>query len=334
MKDYSKFSVSDFILDDFFRAWVNRPDEHTSAFWMQWLKDHPEKNKDIEEAKNIVKHVGFQQYTMSADDIASLWKRIKAYESKPHQSTVAPKRTMGLWYKVAASFLLAASLFLVYRLWSETHYLNYHTAYGETKTIVLPDSSTVILNSNSTLRFPSHWEEQPVRELWLQGEAYFSVVHKKDHQPFKVYTGEGVAVEVLGTTFNVYHRTEETKIVLNTGKIRLHLPAESAAPDIVMKPGDLVEYKQKSYSRRMVNPATYTAWTEKKLVLDHTSLRDMIDMLRDNYGVEVAVERESLLNQTVSGSMPLTDVESLANQIAQTFQLKVVKQKNRFLMYE
>ncbi|MBT1698521.1 FecR domain-containing protein [Fulvivirgaceae bacterium PWU4] len=333
MKDYSKFSVNDFVLDDFFRAWVKAPDEHSSTFWMQWLKDHPERAKDVEEATNIVKHVGFQQYAMSGDDIANLWNRIKTYESKP-QGTTAPARVWSTWYKVAASFLLLASSFLVYRLWNDTHYLDYHTAYGETKTIVLPDSSTVILNSNSTLRFPSHWEEQPVRELWLQGEAYFSVIHKRDHQPFKVYTGEGVAVEVLGTTFNVYHRTEETKIVLNTGKIRLHLPAESAAQDIIMKPGDLVEYKQKSYSRRMVNPATYTAWTEKKLVLDHTSLRDMVDMLRDNYGVEVAVEADSLLNQTVSGSMPITDVESLVSQIAQTFQLKITKQKNRYLMYE
>jgi transmembrane sensor len=239
-----------------------------------------------------------------------------------------------LWYKIAASFVMGASLFLVYRLWNEPDYLNYHTAYGETKTIVLPDSSTVILNSNSTLRFPHHWQQQPVREIWLDGEAYFSVVHKVDHQPFKVYTGEGVAVEVLGTTFNVYHRTEETKIVLNTGKIRLHLPEESAAADIVMKPGDFVEYKQKSFSKRIVNPATYTAWTEKKLVLDHTSLREMIEMLRDNYGVEVTVASEMLLNQTVSGSMPLADVESLVNQIAQTFQLKVIKKKNVFLIYE
>jgi transmembrane sensor len=333
VKDYSKFSVNDFVLDDFFRAWVKAPDEHTSAFWMQWLKDHPEKEKDVEEAIDIVKYVGFQQYTMSGDDIADLWSRIKTYESKP-RNTTAPRRVWGTWYKVSASFLLAASSFLVYRLWNDTHYLNYHTAYGETKTIVLPDSSTVILNSNSTLRFPSHWEEQPVRELWLQGEAYFSVIHKRDHQPFKVYTGEGVAVEVLGTTFNVYHRTEETKVVLNTGKVMLHLPEKSATQDIVMKPGDLVEYKQKSFSRRMVNPATYTAWTEKKLVLDHTSLRDIVDMLRDNYGIEVAVETESLLNQTVSGSMPLADVENLVNQIAQTFQLKVIKQRNRYLMYE
>jgi transmembrane sensor len=334
VKDYSNFSVNDFVLDDFFRSWITRPDEHTNAFWTQWLKDHPEKIKDVEDARSIIKHVVFRQYAMPGDDVANLWNRIKTFDSRSHESAAVRSHSWSLWYKVAASLVLAVSLFFVYRLWNETHYLNYHTAYGETKTIVLPDSSTVILNSNSTLKFPSDWEQQPVREIWLKGEAYFSVVHKTNHQPFKVYTGEGMAVEVLGTTFNVYHRTEETKIVLNSGKIKLHLPASSAAADIIMKPGDFVEYKQKSFSRRTVNPSTYTAWTEKKLILDHTSLREMIEMLRDNYGVKVTVESDSLLNETVSGSMPLTDVESLVNQIAQTFQLKIVKQQNSFLMYE
>jgi ferric-dicitrate binding protein FerR (iron transport regulator) len=143
-----------------------------------------------------------------------------------------------------------------------------------------------------------------------------------------------VAVEVLGTTFNVYHRIEETKVVLNTGKIRLHLPSSSAAQDITMKPGDFVEYKQKSFSRRKVNPATYTAWTEKKLILDHTSLREMVEMMRDNYGVEVEVSADTLLSQTVSGSMPLGDAESLVQHIAETFELKFVKKKNTYLMYE
>jgi ferric-dicitrate binding protein FerR (iron transport regulator) len=60
----------------------------------------------------------------------------------------------------------------------------------------------------------------------------------------------------------------------------------------------------------------------------------MIEMLKDNYGVEVAVSEDSLLNQTVSGSMPIAEVQELVLQIAQTFQLKVDKQNNKFLMHE
>lgn len=336
MKDYSHFSVNDFVLDEFFENWVLKPDEYTNAWWEQWLTEHPHKRNEVEQAREIIKQLTFPSYSMTETDVAELWTRIKSFktDSEADIELPTPSKSISVWYKVAASLLLFASVYFVYTQWQSASFLNYHTAYGETKTIVLPDSSTVVLNSNSTLKFPRDWEQKPVREIWLEGEAFFSVVHKVNDQPFKVYTDEDVAVEVLGTTFNVYHRTDETKVVLNTGKIKLHLPSASAAQDITMKPGDLVEYKQKSYSKRVVNPAIYSAWTEKKLVLDHTSLREMVEMMRDNFGIELEVSSDSLLNQTVSGSMPIEDPERLVNSIAQTFQLKVIKKRNKYLMYE
>ena len=56
-------------------------------------------------------------------------------------------------------------------------------------------------------------------------------------------------------------------------------------------------------------------------------------MIKDNYGIDVEV-KESLLNQTISGSMPVTDSEGLLLQIAKAFQLKVVKEENKVYMRE
>jgi transmembrane sensor len=77
----------------------------------------------------------------------------------------------------------------------------------------------------------------------------------------------------------------------------------------------------------------YTAWTEKNLVLNRTSLRELLHMIKDNYGIDVEV-KESLLNQTISGSMPVTDSEGLLHQIAKAFQLRVVKEESRVYMKE
>jgi ferric-dicitrate binding protein FerR (iron transport regulator) len=210
--------------------------------------------------------------------------------------------------------------------------IEYRTAFGETKTIVLPDSSTVILNSNSLLRLDSDWEPATPREVRLDGEAFFSVIHKNNNQPFTVKTGEDVNIEVLGTTFNVYHRNE-TKIVLNSGRIQLSLPTTQADEKILMNPGELVEYNEKKYVKRKVDPKMYTAWTQHNLVLNRTSLRDMLHMIKDNYGIDVEV-KESLMDETISGSMPVTSAESLLEQIAKAFQLKVVKQDNRIYLKE
>jgi ferric-dicitrate binding protein FerR (iron transport regulator) len=213
--------------------------------------------------------------------------------------------------------------------------VTYHTAFGESKNIVLPDSSTVVLNSNSSLRFQNDWDTKRSREIWIEGEAFFSVAHLKSNKPFIVRTTEGLGVRVLGTSFNVYHRTRETKVVLNTGRIELQLPEKAnLKQNILMQPGDLVEYKDKSFSKKRVNPEVYSAWTEQKLVLDHTSLREMVKLLQDTYGITVIVKDDSLLNQTASGSMPIKDGEGLISQIAHIFQLKSEKQKNNYVMYQ
>jgi ferric-dicitrate binding protein FerR (iron transport regulator) len=56
-------------------------------------------------------------------------------------------------------------------------------------------------------------------------------------------------------------------------------------------------------------------------------------MIKDNYGLEVQA-KESLLNQTISGSMPMTNSDLLLKQIAKAFQLRIVKDKDRIYLEE
>jgi ferric-dicitrate binding protein FerR (iron transport regulator) len=180
----------------------------------------------------------------------------------------------------------------------------------------------------------SDWEHDPKREIWLDGEAFFSVVHKLDDKIFKVHTREGVTVEVLGTKFNVYNRKNATKVVLNSGQIRLNIPTEKVPETIVMEPGEMIEYKAKHYQKKSVDPKLYSAWTDNRIILNHTSLREMTNMLKDNYGLKVIVRDTSLLSQTVSGSMPLGDDDILIRQLAKAFQLKITRENNSILIEE
>ena len=119
-----------------------------------------------------------------------------------------------------------------------------------------------------------------------------------------------------------------TKVVLNSGQIRLNLPTEQSPEMIVMKPGEMVEYKEQHYKKKAVNPLLYTAWTSNKIILDRTSLAEMVYMLKDSYGLDVKVSDSKLLQETVSGSMPLGDPEVLLTQMAKAFQLKIKKEGN------
>lgn len=326
MKDYLKFSASDLAKDEYFQSWVHQPGNESDAFWRAFRSSYPEKAKDLDEAREILTSINSPVYTMSPENVSALWTKIQD-ASDLHQPTGRRRRKRLVWYWAAAAVLLI-SVTIPFLIKPDKD-LDYITGFGETRTIVLPDGSTVILNANSHLAL----NEDIVRRVQIDGEAYFSVVHTSDNRPFIVSTSGGVAVEVLGTSFNVYDR-KKTKIVLNSGKIRLSLPGTKEEEKIVMEPGEMVEFGENSFTKKTVDPTIYAAWTEKKIILNQTSLREMIEMAKNNYGIEITVESAAMLDQTVSGSMPVADAENFVNQVAKVFQLNVVNDKGRFRFTE
>ncbi|MEQ8686778.1 MAG: FecR domain-containing protein [Imperialibacter sp.] len=332
MKDYYHFSANDFAMDDSFRTWVWKPNDESNAFWREWIAKHPDKATDVEEAIALLKKLDFPAYALSDSEVSGLWNNIK---NDPHHATGAiqaePRRRRWLWSAAAVVALVAIGL-SVFFIANRNATFRYETAYGETKEIQLPDSSSVVLNANSSIEFRNDWSKKGLREVWLDGEAFFEVVHTLNHQPFRVKVADGVAVEVLGTSFNVYHRKADTKVVLNTGQIALSFPGKNKEEKILMQPGELVEYKNKQFSKRQVNTEVYAAWTDKKVILDKTSLREMIEMANNNFGVTIRVDADAMLDQTVSGSMPVGDSESFVLQVAKVFQLKAEKKKDYYLL--
>ena len=75
--------------------------------------------------------------------------------------------------KIAAQCIFASSGVSLWYAWLAQSTSTYVTRYGETQTILLPDSSTVLLNANSRLTLSTDWTD--TREVWLEGEAFFRV---------------------------------------------------------------------------------------------------------------------------------------------------------------
>ena len=92
---------------------------------------------------------------------------------------------------------------------------------GSEYSIVLSDGTKVKLNADSHLDFPVQFTN--IREVTLQGEAFFDVIHEPQ-RPFIVKANDHV-VYVLGTTFNVTaYPGEDVSITLVSGKIKVTSP--------------------------------------------------------------------------------------------------------------
>src|SRR5688572_19994673 len=179
-------------MDEYFQSWVSNPVGNVDSYWQNWLEENPDKRSDVEEARSALMRLNFSRFDLPSEDVSYLWNKIRSSGDPVISSKrFTPKQVV--WYSSAASILLIAvgSFFWT----SPSAGIEYRTAFGETKTITLPDSSTVILNSNSVLRLKSAWKATTPREVWLDGEAFFSVIHKKNNQPFKVKPGENLVIE-------------------------------------------------------------------------------------------------------------------------------------------
>jgi ferric-dicitrate binding protein FerR (iron transport regulator) len=245
--------------------------------------------------------------------LAGIYQRISTAEK------VKPIRNSA-WYWAAASIIL-----LIGTVWSITYLTNdlqqVATAYGETKKVELPDGTVVFLNANSSLTYQ---EEMP-REVELKGEAYFQVFHTRDDAPFRVITSD-LTVNVLGTEFNVNTRHEKTDVVLNEGKVKLDFVRMVKSKSLLMEPGEKVSYSQKSgtYQIKLVDPEAYTLWKSGTLNFDHTPLREVFQLLRDLYGVEIILENKQVLDKVFTGQVN-QELDVIMTLIEKSFDLKSEK---------
>lgn len=115
-----------------------------------------------------------------------------------HDTKVIKLQPFKKFMRVAAAAIILVMGTYVYRSMLDEQV---STDYAETRELVLPDNSEVVLNADSQLSYDKkHWNE--ARNINLNGEAYFKVAKGKR---FTVTTDQGL-VAVLGTQFNVENR--------------------------------------------------------------------------------------------------------------------------------
>lgn len=324
--NYEHYAAEDFAADPDFIQWVKRDDPRSNQFWETWLHTHPHKRAAVEEARALVQSMTFLPHPDAAEATQNIWERINATNRRqespatPVLQTGSASSATGMWWKMAAA---VTGILLVAAAWlftSRDTTTVYSTQFGETRKIVLPDNSVVTLNANSMLTV-GEWEND--REVWLQGEAFFSVRKKASQSDsltpvkFIVHTNR-LDVNVLGTEFTVSERSN-TMVVLNTGKITLTLPDQT----ILMQPGDMVEVSaaEQKPVQRTVDPRVYSAWKDNEWILDGLSLEEIAQRIEETYGLKVVIRKNPAPGTEVTGVVPTDNLDTLLKALSAAFDL-------------
>ncbi|MCF0071175.1 FecR domain-containing protein [Dyadobacter sp. CY261] len=326
---YESFEPEDFATDAFFCSWVLHPTPEAELFWLDWLRNNPSKTRDIELARQMVLLASSDEGAMpGSETIERIWQGIE--DGKSRKTVMFGNRV--LWLKVAAAVILLLVAFGGY-FYRQSQGHIYHTAFGESRRVLLPDGSLVTLNANSSLRVADRWGRRTEREVWLEGEAFFSVskLKKAGHAvKFTVHTHD-LNVEVRGTEFNVNTRQDQTRVVLSEGLVHLQLNDRSAK-EIQMKPGDLVDFsrnRQQLRMRHLPDASPMYSWKNNRWTLNDASLAEIAVLIRETYGVTVNIETDSLKKQTVNGVVPTDNMGDLLSALESILPITITHEEQR-----
>ncbi|WP_343568300.1 FecR family protein [Sphingobacterium sp.] len=115
---------------------------------------------------------------------------------------------------------------------TEVQWTTMHTNYGERKKLILSDSTTVLLNGNSTLTYPLQ-QIGSMRIVRLKGEAFFEVSSNRT-KPFLVIA-KNFTTQVVGTAFNIDSDIERL-VEVNSGKVNVYRIDEKDLIHILANP--------------------------------------------------------------------------------------------------
>lgn len=306
------------------QSWLS--EQGNAELYYEWLEEWertqphflPDVNKAWEKNRQFVRHSITGKMA------------VKTGRKVAFRQTVLP---VSLVWKIAV-WILATGIGL-YFIAEPLRFRRYTTSFAELRTITLDDNSRVVLNANSTLRIPRWGFGSNRRDVYLEGEAEFTVKKTSDQKTFTVHTNDRNKVTVLGTEFVVYTRDKGTRVILNKGKVEL-TPADESQPPLLLTPGD--EASILPDGRVQVEKLTETqleansAWKEHRFVFDRTPLPEVGARLTETFGVAIRIADSTLLTRELTGSFPAQTLDEILDVLSEILDIEIVK-KNKTLVF-
>lgn len=165
------------------------------------------------------------------------------------------------------------------------------TPRGKIQTIILADGSKVLLNNESSLRFPTRFTGD-TRSVYVEGEAYFTVAKDTAH-PFIVHS-RNISTTALGTCFNVEaYKGKTIRITLVDGSVKV---ASGSRHEIILKPGEEVNVLNDKLLITDADTKTYRQWEEGYFYYDNVPLIDVLTELGRWYNVNIELQNRRLMS--------------------------------------
>lgn len=218
----------------------------------------------------------------------------------------------------------------------DSSWIRYVVNPGVKGTIVLPDGSTVWVNSNSTISCPAQFDSIE-RVVFMSGEAYFKILSDKDW-PMVVKTSKDINVRVIGTEFNMksYDNDPSCKITLVKGIIELSQKGRI----IKINPNEEAELFDFEPLRhpipKKVNPTQVentSAWKDGFLVFDNTPMSEVIKIMERWYGVSFEPVNKTISSYKFTARFKTESITQVLDLLSLSSNISYSIKDNRVSLY-
>ncbi|WP_202841565.1 FecR family protein [Luteimonas saliphila] len=239
--------------------------------------------------------------------------RLRAAARAARERIERRRRRQGLLQRfagLAAVASLVLALGIGWRTWNpaqpEQHYA---TAVGESRTLMLEDGSTVLLDTDSVLRVQYRRLQRDV--MLERGQAQFSVA-PQPRRPFVVRTDIG-AIRALGTRFQVRRHADYVEVALMEGVVEVTAPAaDGPARTARLAPGEQLDFNAgERWARGAFDPEVALGWTDGQLVFRARPLDEVVQEMNRYNPTQIRLGQPALNELQISGQFYGNDPDSL-----------------------
>lgn len=192
--------------------------------------------------------------------------------------------------------------------------------YGKRSKIILPDGSSLWINSGSCISYGSDFTTN--RKLNVQGEVYLDVQKDSIH-PFVVRTNH-LEVRVLGTAFNVtdYAKDSETSVVLVRGSVDVKVDNKDKKR---LVPNQRLSAGNGEISVNEVDVYSYICWKDDIMNFDGQKLSSILKSLSRYYNIKIEIIG-NLGDEKCFGSLDLNStLDEVLESISITTPLTIIR---------
>ena len=259
------------------------------------------------------------------------------------EANTASARRNNLWKRIPRVFgnVAVAALMLIIgqHMFSDKEvYIKVSTDNGEVAKYILPDQTTVWLNTNSSLLYPESFNKGK-RHVRMEGEVFFDVARDENH-PF-VVSARDCDIEVLGTQFDVsaYPDSPEFQATLVSGSVRLVNKTGGRRRSTELFPGQRFSLDHESGASTVtyVDTESLTSWRTGQINFNHVPLSDVLTIIGNTFGIRFVISGDKILDDTYTGSFsgqPLDEVLSTLEEVASLhFKALEVNDEDKYQRY-